>query len=260
MRRRAKPAGEAPNAGLILISSADLAASMLGVALLLLIVVLLFRQEAPPATGPQTEAEITDLFVIVSGRPLQGDEATEVLRQRLANPLWYPVVDVMPEAVRIAGPGIPERLLDVGSAPQALRRFFRQIPGDRPVILYVFDHGLYPEVRAALDTARHDWIELSPPEALRQADGTGGSDWSDAFRDMERPAQTPGRFRTALRAHLEDPNRGFKTRSDSQDRVSLLDRIVAALRLIIAILAFLLSGLAIFLVERRRLKRLRYGD
>ena len=253
--------GEADGERLILTTSGDLAASMLGVALLLLAIVLPFRDSAEP-TRPEGRTEIRELFLAVSGKPVSGGQTVEALRKRLLSPIPIPVIDVMPGRLRLEAPGQRGREVGAGAARRALDRFLRRLPPGAPVTLYVFDHGLYDEVRLAIEASDREWREVTPPEALRTGmqEGTGG-DWSGGFRSLGAVAGDAERFGPALARHLagegREGGRGGGGGDGGVEPTDLVERLLHWWRVFVATVLLAVALILVALVERRRLRRLR---
>ncbi|MEM6677605.1 MAG: hypothetical protein AAF675_07020 [Pseudomonadota bacterium] len=262
--RRREATGEASTGRMVVAASADLAASMLGVALLLLAIVLVFRGPAPgEATTPERTpgaAEIAELFRHAAGRPLGAGEMSELMRRRVETPPRAASIDVTAEGLTLRASGGSAFNVPASQAPRRLQSFLASLAHGEPALVFVFDHALYGVVREAIDADGRPWTEFSPPEALRTPGGLDQG-WSDAFLALVDEANNTQAFRAGLQELLQQPDAAEGAPETAAGDPPpppepLLDRLANAVTWFFALLALLIAAAIVASVERRRLRRL----
>ncbi|MEL6337759.1 MAG: hypothetical protein AAFQ88_14115 [Pseudomonadota bacterium] len=245
-----------------LVATADLAASMLAIGIMLLAIVLAHRITTTPAE-PQAEVsetrtvpvEAASALNLAVGAPLSAELSLRAMRLRAADPPLMPVLDVLGggQGLRAGAPGRAIAPLQ-GPAEEATRRFLASLPPGDPVVLFVFDHADYAPVRRAVNATGRDWVEFSPPEALRSGDG---SDWTGAFDDLERAAESSeARFRGAFTDLLKQQaseEAEETAEEESLTRPDLLARLTRWFERILAAIALIGVTWVTLSHERRRI-------
>ncbi len=170
---------------------ADVAANTLAIGLLILLMVTLAPQSRPATDGvpdPDAPMKAEDEFRLFQRRPLLPEQMVMSLFSRAhQNTSDRILVDIFGDSVALVAPGYnpaQARVLksDEAGFSQGLADFFSRHDNSNAVYVYVFDNRNYYAVRDRLEGSRHNWTELTVPQALRSAAETGDEQaWSSGF-------------------------------------------------------------------------------
>jgi hypothetical protein len=180
----------------------DISANIFAVFILILIILLVARNQAAPARPEAPTVVDASEFAVVERAPLSPAAMVELLYERRASSPATKI-DLFDDRIEVtAGPATRRISLAGPVRPEMLP----PLSPDAAIGVYVFGHRGYRFVTDALMGASRAWREISVPAALRRRDpATGIEDWSGGFKELlVRPRDLP-QFRTELARLLASP-------------------------------------------------------
>jgi hypothetical protein len=183
----------------------DISANIFAVFILILIILLAARQQAPgsqPALPSQIDIQ-SDL-VSVDRSPLSPAAMVDLLYDRRnASPTIK--IDAFDDRIDFVQNG-STRQVPLSSVPGARPQALPTLPPSATVGLYVFSHRGYRFITEALAAANRPWREISVPAALRRFDpATGVARWSAGFTELAARPLDENAFRIELARLLASP-------------------------------------------------------
>lgn len=231
-------------------SSASVGFADLATNVLAIVVAALLLVSALPEDRSQSAREQVAAAVIVDRRPLDGAAMIAHLAARRAGS-GEVSVDLLPDAVRIAGPG-GRTTVAPGDGVGLLTAVGRP---NGPVRLDVFSNRHHAFVAGALARAGIVTTELSVPAALRTE---MDDEWSIGFQNLTDRAATPAEFRAGLAALLaardRPPTAPPSASGEAKGALDLVSRFGKAAGIGLGVFAVLGAAAVIVLVERRQMR------